>query len=135
MKKKKQPTRKTLKRKLDDIFSLYIRLRDGGICYTCGIRGEPKKMDAGHYIKRQYDALRFDERNVHCQCRKCNRFMGGNMDEYAVRLIKQYGEQILIEFDRKKREIKQFGIEELQKMIEHYRNQIKKLQNEISKCN
>ena len=69
-------------------------------------------MDAGHYIKRQYNMTRFDERNVHCQCRACNRFKGGMMDEYAINLERDYGQGILQEFEQLKHEIKQFKVRE-----------------------
>lgn len=121
LKKKKQRSVKTLKRELDDIFSIYIRRRDKGVCYTCGVKRDWKDMDAGHYIKRQHNELRFDERNVHCQCRKCNRFEGGMMDEYAINLQMQYNVRILAEFNRKKHKIKQFKVGELEEMIKRYK--------------
>lgn len=137
MKTKKQRLRsksvKTLKRKLDDLFSLFVRLRDKGICYTCGIQKDPKDMDAGHYIKRQHNSLRFDERNVHAQCKKCNRFMGGNMSEYAVRLQRDYGQGILEEFSAKKQQIKVFTTTELEGLITHYKNEIWEIIKQISK--
>lgn len=59
----KQPIHK----KAWTIFSKYVRfIRDKGVCYTCGVKKDPKDMDAGHY--KHSDCLDFDEMNVHCQC-------------------------------------------------------------------
>ena len=125
MKKGKKVTIKSLKRKLDRVFSLYIRQRDHGKCYTCGVKRDIREMDAGHYIKRGHYATRYDERNVHCQCRACNRFKGGMMDEYAVHLLKDYGPNILNELNRLKHTIKKFTIKELQEKIKYYESATK----------
>jgi len=122
-----KPTVKGLKKKLDKVFSEYIRKRDSGICYTCGNVKEWKYQDAGHYISRSYGSTRFDERNVHAQCKSCNVFKGGNMDEYALKLVKQYGPKILKELNKKKWQIKHFEVGELQDLIEKYKEKIKRL--------
>ena len=95
---------KTLKRALDDIFSYYIRVRDKGQCYTCHVKKDWKQMDAGHYKKRQHYGTRWNEKNVHCQCRGCNSFKGGNMDIYAINLERDYGQGILQELEQLKKE-------------------------------
>ena len=123
--KKKKPSRKTLIRKLDNILSKYIRLKEKGICYTCGFRNKWKLMDAGHYIKRQHQSTRFLEINIHCQCRACNRFKGGSMDKYAVHLEEDYGYGILQELERLKNKGKIPTIAELQEKIIYYQNQVK----------
>ncbi len=117
---------KTLSRNLDTILSNYIRKRDNYTCYTCGVKKEKRLMDCGHYIKRQYNLLRWDDRNTHCQCRQCNRFKGGMMDIYAYKLIKEYGAEILDEFNSKK-DSKLFTPLELTTMIDHYKKLTKEL--------
>lgn len=59
-------------------------------------------MDAGHYITRSALNTRYDERNVHPQCKACNRFHEGRKDEYALFLIRTYGPQILDELNKLK---------------------------------
>lgn len=97
----------SLQSKLDTIFSLYIRKRyatpDGMVrCVTCGKYDHWKETDAGHYISRQYLSTRYDERNVHVQCKSCNRFHEGMKDEYTLFLLKTYGVGILEELNRDK---------------------------------
>lgn len=56
----------------------------------------------GHYVSRSYLYLRYDEKNCHGQCVSCNVFKSGNMTSYALRLINDYGVQLLKDFDRLK---------------------------------
>jgi len=123
---KKVKNTKTLEDKLWKVFSIYIRNKGShngaNRCYTCNMFEDIKNLDAGHYIKRQYNATKYDERNVKPQCRKCNRFMGGNQDEFAIHLEKDYGEGILQDLDKLKWSYKKFDIKELERLIEYYEN-------------
>lgn len=108
----------TMKAALDKIFSKYIRKKyekDGLIpCFTCDKRLPLEEMDNGHYVSRQYLALRYSERNCHPQCRSCNRFHEGVKDIYALRLIEKYGQGILEELNRERNKItKDFPYETL----------------------
>ena len=116
------------KKKLDKIFSQYIRLRDNGVCFTCLCKDSPKYMQAGHFIPRNISNTRFDEKNVHCQCKSCNIFKSGNMDSYAVELEAKYGQGILQELAEKKRVHKKFTIPELEELCEHYKVKLASLQ-------
>tara|TARA_R100001224_G_C4017908_1_gene148340 strand:- start:600 stop:992 length:393 start_codon:yes stop_codon:yes gene_type:complete len=75
-----------LKKDLDKVFSLYIRLRhaskDGIVkCFTCDKTAHYKKMHAGHFMSRKHHATRWNEDNVQVQCVKCNLF--GQGEQYA----------------------------------------------------
>lgn len=48
-------------------------------------------MDAGHFIARDKAATRYDERNVHAQCKHCNRFQSGKQFEHAKAVDKIHG--------------------------------------------
>ena len=109
-----------LKKVADAVFSVWIRTRDNGTCFTCGITKPIKEMQNGHYVSRGHNSLRFDERNCHCQCVGCNVFKHGNMDEYTLALTRMYGIGILDELSNEKRKIKQFTREELQGIIDKY---------------
>ena len=122
--KKLKPIRKLMK-DLDDIFSKFIRQRDAGICFTCGNTKEPKYQQCGHYISRGVFNTRYDEENCHCQCVACNIFKKGNMDEYAIRLIRFYGKGILEKLHAKKEQSKKFTREELEEKTEHYKKLVK----------
>lgn len=101
-KKVKQVSISYLKKKLDSVFSIYIRRRDKGVCFTCGNKKPWKFQQNGHYISRSCLALRWDERNCNCQCAACNIFKNGNMPEYAVRLMKKHGPNILLVLNKEK---------------------------------
>ncbi len=116
--------------KLDTVFSKFIRKTDDLCkCYTCGKQKDPKEMDAGHYIKRSCMRTRWDERNVKPQCTSCNRFRGGNMDEYALHLVREYGEGIIEKLMELKHEpVKKYTIQELENLVETYKNKLKSIE-------
>ena len=127
----KKKTYAQLKKKLDEVFSIYIRRKDakeGWVnCFTCGKKFEWKYTDNGHFINRKHLATRWLEENCHPQCIGCNRFRDGNKEDYAVHLEAVYGHGIL----QKLQDIKNKGLEvkynDLEKMIEYY----KKLASEL----
>ena len=68
-----------LKKKLDVLFSQYIRRRNadhlGRVkCFTCGVEKHWKEQQAGHFQSRSHHSTRWDEVNVQVQCPKCNLF-------------------------------------------------------------
>ena len=82
--------KKLAKAKADKYFSLYIRKRDKDKpCITCGRR--TTDADCGHFISRRYEATRYDEKNAHGQCIKCNRFEYGNQYAHGQAIDKRYG--------------------------------------------
>lgn len=73
-------------------FQKWIRLRDANEnCISCG--GNDKDLwDGGHFKKAEiYSGVIFNPANCHKQCRKCNRFLGGNELMYRQGLIQRYG--------------------------------------------
>lgn len=63
---------KYAEKKLWEVFSEYIRSRDGWKCVTCGFRGHRSQMHCGHLIPRGRKVIKYSELNNHCQCYKCN---------------------------------------------------------------
>lgn len=122
----KKPTISKLKKTLDKWFSKYIRQRDEN-CVTCGRYYDPKKMQAGHFISRRYNILRYDEMNVHAQCYGCNIGRSGAMDEYFIAMERMYGREVVDEMMIKKHQTRKFTVTELQEMIQHYKSLIKLL--------
>lgn len=125
-----QINKKKLKEKLWGIFSEYIRRRDKGTCSTCGHRqwdeelGEwsIKGMHAGHF---HHGVLDEDEENVNCQCNKCNTYMGGRLNVYAVYLLQKLGYQKFIDLHHRATQAKRGelkSIADYQKLIELYTN-------------
>lgn len=97
---KKVKTLSKHKKELDAIFSRYIRWRDKGQCYTCPKKDDPKNMQCGHFVPRQYLSVRFSEQNCHCQCYACNMLYNGQPSRYAQRLKEEYGDGIIDELER-----------------------------------
>jgi hypothetical protein len=86
----------TLRKKLDKLFSLFVRQRNaspGGevTCYTCPRRAHWKQMQNGHFVPRQYLATRYDEVNCQVQCYACNMLYNGQPSVFALRLERDYG--------------------------------------------
>ncbi len=93
--KKKAKTKSLAKwkKELDTVFSQYIRQRDQGQCFTCPKKDHWKNMQNGHFVPRQYLAVRYDEKNCNCQCYACNVLYGGQGATYAIRLAQKYGQE------------------------------------------
>jgi hypothetical protein len=124
-KKAKAPSVSSLKKEADAVFSVWVRQHVAdqwgrATCFTCGVRKPWRDLQAGHYVSRMHSTLRYDERNVHPQCVGCNIFKHGNLDEYALSLQEMYGQQILKDLARAKRDTHQFTIAELQGIIARY---------------
>ena len=93
--KKKAKTRSYYVKKLDSIYSQYIRLKDSrngmAECVTCGEVKPWKDMQNGHYMSRAYQATRWLDMNCNVQCVACNVFKKGNYTEYAMYMINLHG--------------------------------------------
>ena len=121
--------------RLDKIFSEFIRLRDSdkngyGKCITCGKIIFWKDGDAGHAINRAHMSTRFDEMNVHLQCRYCNRFREGEIVEYTQALVRKYGQSRLDILLAKKHLTNKLTNFEGEVFIKYYREKVKKLKLE-----
>lgn len=72
---RKKPSKKTMRRRLDNIVRQYVKLRDCNICQICYIHRDNtplQSLDWSHYISRRYAILRWDQRNSIASCRKCH---------------------------------------------------------------
>jgi hypothetical protein len=94
-----------LKAELDSLFSKFIRYRDKGQCYTCPKKDDPKRMQNGHFVPRQYLSVRYDEVNCHCQCYVCNMLYNGQPSAYAARLEREYGKGTVDLLESRRQEI------------------------------
>ena len=130
----KTPSVSTLKKRLDRIFSEYIRRRDARTnpngyvsCCSCGQVAHWKQMDAGHYISRKHNTTRYHPKNVHAQCRQCNRYDEGNKSGYSLFLTRAYGPGIIAALDHLGHQSKRFRAPELLELIAEYRAKLKRL--------
>ena len=119
-------SRKGLIRKLDKLFSIYIRKRnaiDGYVkCVTCGTRKHFTEVDAGHFTSRRHFSTRWLSLNVHEQCKKCNNWGAGENYLMGKYIDKTYGEGTADELIKLSREITKFTDQDLKDMIKLYEN-------------
>ena len=120
----------SLKKKLDRIFSIWIRKRDSNFqgyisCISCQSVIHWTEADASHYVSRNHNITRYDTKNVNSSCRKCNRYLSGNIPEYTLALDRKYGKKTAEKLTIKGRKLHQFTITELQELITKYTNLIK----------
>ena len=119
VKKKEKNKTKDLKLKLKKLseykneaktsFQRWVRKRDEKEgCISCG-SNNANGYDGGHFYKSEiYSGLIFDERNCRKQCRKCNRFLGGNENNYRLGLIKKFGEDYVLDLDKDALKLRQY---------------------------
>jgi hypothetical protein len=121
--------RSAIVKKLDKIFSIWIRSKDadhtGQVdCYTCGVSKDWKyEIDAGHFQSRGKYATRWHEDNVKPQCKRCNGFRGGEQYQFALRLGTDLADELVYLSNQQAR----FTNEELLEKIKHYTNLVKNL--------
>lgn len=127
--KAKKPTRSKLVKKLDILFSQYVRVKNAdnsGICtcVTCGKKGHWKdgSIQAGHFISRKHYNTRWDIRNVKPQCVQCNMFKSGQQYLYSLYLGKELSNELYLQSNK----IVKFSNNELQDMIDRYNTELKK---------
>lgn len=121
-----------LEKKLDTVFSRYVRLKDadqGGTveCVTCRKLFYWKEVDCGHFIKRQHRSTRWDERNCAPQCTRCNHFMDGRQDDFAKHILDTYGQSAFDELMTLKYQTKKHSRAEIEEKIERYGKLLERL--------
>ena len=107
---KLKPYRK-LRKQAWDVFSKWIRARDGA-CVTCGSK---ENLQAGHFIHK--DCLDFDPRAVHAQCVRCNHFLSGNLVEYTLFMQDTYGQAVVDELMQLAKKERKYSRQELEEII------------------
>lgn len=133
--KAKKTDRQKLIRKLDEVFSLFIRLRDSdknGVC-KCITSGEFvhwQACDAGHFITRDNFATRWDEQNVNAQSRQDNRFLSGRQFEHGLAIDKKHGPGTASKLLVKSRGVCNWLDIELEQMYNYYKAEVKNLKLE-----
>lgn len=111
-------------------YQKWVRLRDKDLaCISCN-EFVKDLWDGGHYFKAElFSGLIFDERNCHKQCRKCNRYDGGNEIQYRLGLVKRFGQEFVdgLESDSVAKRVYKFTKKELISIKLKYDIKIKEL--------
>lgn len=124
----KKPTRSKLIKKLDVVFSQYIRLSNADnrgmcTCVTCNKQFHWKNIQAGHFMSRKHYSTRWNENNVKPQCVGCNMFKSGEQYKYSLFL----GNKLSNDLYLKSKELVKFTSQDIQDMIDNYNSKLKLL--------
>jgi len=109
----KKPSRKSIKTKLDKVFSLLIRAR--GKCERCN--RTDGFLQCSHIYSRANLSVRWDELNATCSCSNCHFRWHQNPLEGMEWLAGYYGPEKLAELRRRANEIKKWTIPELSGLL------------------
>jgi hypothetical protein len=122
----KKLTRSKIVKKLDSVFSQYIRLRESvnevSICFTCGKEDHWKKLQNGHFMSRKHYSTRWDETNCQVQCAGCNVFKYGEQYKFSIELDHKYGSGTADKMLQQSRQIVKFSTMDLEDLIIKYKS-------------
>jgi hypothetical protein len=128
--KAKRKSLRTLKKKAWELLSKAIRLerREGpGLlveCVSCQRKMPWKQIQAGHFIDGRFNSILFDELGIHPQCGLCNVVYNGRKEEYFIYMERTWGREVIDELRAQRNKQVNFTAEELESMIEQYRQRI-----------
>ena len=131
-----------LDKRLWDVFSLYVRLRDTnkdgyGQCITSGAWRHYTSFDCGHGIGRQHFCTKYDEKNNHCQSKRENGFEEGNKSIYSKKVDNLYGDGTWAELEQRSKgsckKVKFYFLEKIPEYQEKIRELMKSKNFELAK--
>ena len=127
MKKKTIPK---LKKDAWDLLSKIVRLTYADpagycICYTCGLRKHWKDgMQAGHGFSGRGNSILYEESVIRVQCIGCNCMNSGKLDTFTYKLRTELGDERFEELWRLKHTQVKFLREELEELIQVYKDRL-----------
>lgn len=121
-----------LKKKAQEVFNKFIRLRDSEngyfTCISCQQTKDNSQLNAGHYLSMgHHQSLRYNEFNTNSQCLKCNMYLSGNLINYRIGLIKKVGLEKVEELESIGSRVHKWDRYSLIFIIETYKQKIKSL--------
>lgn len=125
-----------LTKKLDQVFSKYIRLRDANKdgfirCIDCGEVAHWRDVDCGHFMPRRFMNTRWHEQNCAAQLKACNGPIGlGRQYEFGKGLDIRYGPGTADKMTVLCKEQKKWTSAELKEMIDYYTEKLDRLSNQ-----
>lgn len=137
-KREQNKRRNELMSEAQDAFNLVVRLEDAALpCISCGVMNPPARLtggawDAGHYLSRGSAChLRFDRRNVHKQCKGCNRPGGTTRAAHRAGVEARIGRDALeaLESEQTSRE---YTKDDLREIRDTYRKRAAQLKKEMT---
>jgi hypothetical protein len=113
-------TRAGLKARRDQLFSIFIRLRDGA-CVLCG---STSNLECSHYHGRSNPESRVDPLNAHAMCSFHNQQHNSDRKPYRLFIIRTYGRRALTELNQRMQEHVKQSDEEIKEEIAVYESLI-----------
>ena len=130
----KKLTRGKVVKKLDAIFSQYIRLKYADdhknvSCFTCDKKAywHADGMQCGHFMSRKNYSTRWEILNCMPQCVSCNVYNYGRQFVFAKNLDKKFGDGTAEELYIKSKQIVKFSTNELNDKINHFKALVDKM--------
>ena len=116
-----------MKKKVDDVFSKYIRYKaadaDGyADCFTCGQSLHVTQLQCGHFASRRFMAVRYEPNNVAQQCVACNIFRSGEQWIFGRNIDMQKPGRAA-ELMQQAQQGRSYKIGELRDLYNHYRQE------------
>lgn len=132
---KKRMSISQLTKKLDTVFSLYIRLENANNkgmvkCFTCDNEHHYKAIQNGHFQSRRFMSTRFNPFNCAPQCYACNVGMSGMQYEFGKRIDLMYGPGVADLIVQKSKAVCKFQPEEMLELIELFAEKVDKLKKQ-----
>lgn len=123
----KKKSRKNIVKRLDTVFSLYIRLREAENeiveCFTCSKKSHFKKgMQCGHFQSRKNYSTRWDPDNCRVQCYVCNVMKYGEQYKFGLKLDKLFGKGTAESLLIKSKKTVKYSDDDLETLITYYNN-------------
>jgi len=136
MKKVKTETKSQVIKKLDRVFSKYIRLKYSDKnwiceCISCWKKIHWKEAHNCHWISRWNLQFRFDEENCRPGCPACNTYRPEfHIREFTIKQIERLWKEKVDEMRRQAKEVYKIWIVELREKLEYYKQKVKQLEKE-----
>jgi hypothetical protein len=117
--------RQKLVKKLDDIFSKFIRSRDKYTCLVCGKQGTGAEIHCGHLFSRVSFSTRWTELNCFAQCKSCNFRAEYDNEPMKRAWIAKHGQEKFDVLYMKYNSVFKIGNAELVVLINYYKQRLK----------
>lgn len=120
---RKAGTRAALINLLDVLCSQYVRKLHKR-CVTCGTT---ENLTASHFYRRAYLSIRWDLRNVTCQCMPCNVNHSKSPWAYTSWFLDTYSDEVMSELHALRMKYKRWTDDDLLAMAGDFKRMIKEL--------
>ena len=107
----------------------YIRERDKGLpCVSCDKPDDGShQRHASHYRSvKACSSLRYHPWNIYASCAQCNSHLSGNLLEFRIRLVRQYGQE-RVDWLESHNEVTRYTSQDLQRIKAEYKDKLKAL--------